>query len=440
MLRPFIPFLACTLLSACTALPGGTWPDGTAISGWFREPAAEAPELPARQYVVSDYGVAAGSHALQTEKLQRVIDLAAADGGGVIVIPEGTFFTGALFFRPGTHLLLKEGAVLKGSDDIADFPVIKTRLEGQTLDYFAALVNADQAGGFTISGQGTIDGSGLRYWRSFWLRRKVNPRCTNLDELRPRLVWISNSDNVRLSGVTLVNSPFWTTHFYKCRNLRLTGLHITSPAAPVKAPSTDAVDLDACENVLIRDCYIAVNDDAIALKGGKGPWADRDQDNGGNRNILIENCEFGFCHSVLTCGSESVHSRNVILRDCRVDGPIRLLTLKMRPDTPQMYEDIRVENVRGRVVFVLDIQPWTQFFDLKGHGDIPLSHAKNVTLRDCALRCAAFLNVKASDHCRLSGFLFENLELEAEKTETGSRMTDSSVWRNVDIRRPAASR
>ena len=93
---------------------------------------------------------------------------------------------------------------------------------------------------------------------------------------------------------------------------------------------------------------MSVNDDAIALKGGKGPLADRDSLNGMNSNIIIENCEFGFCHSTLTCGSESIHNRNVIMRNCYVNEATRLLWLKMRGDTPQKYEFITVENITGQ--------------------------------------------------------------------------------------------
>ena len=103
-----------------------------------------------------------------------------------------------------------------------------------------------------------------------------------MDELRPRLLHISHSNNVQISDVRLVNSPFWTTHIYKCDSVKLLDLHIFSPSSPVKAPSTDAIDIDACKNVLVKGCYMSVNDDAIALKGGKGPWADQNPDNGGN--------------------------------------------------------------------------------------------------------------------------------------------------------------
>ena len=92
-----------------------------------------------------------------------------------------------------------------------------------------------------------------------------------MDELRPRLLHISHSNNVQISDVRLVNSPFWTTHIYKCDSVKLLDLHIYSPSSPVKAPSTDAIDIDACKNVLVKGCYMSVNDDAIALKGGKDP-------------------------------------------------------------------------------------------------------------------------------------------------------------------------
>src|SRR5690606_21089309 len=122
--------------------------------------------------------------------------------------------------------------------------------------------------------------------------------------------------------------------------------------------------------------------DAIALKGGKGPQADQDDNNGGNYNIIIEDCDFGFCHSVLTCGSESIHNKNIILRRSTADNARRLLHLKMRPDTPQKYEYILMEDLTGNVGDFLFVQPWTQFFDLKGHKTMPMSYSDHITLRN----------------------------------------------------------
>lgn len=409
------------------------FPDGTLIPDWFRETEIVDINTLGKQYKITDYGVANDSTFVQTLKIQAVIDKAAREGGGVILIPKGTYLSGSLFFKPKTHLYLEEGAVLKGSDDISNFSIVDTRVEGQSLKYFAALVNADKVDGFTISGKGTINGNGLRYWKSFWLRRKVNPKCTNMDELRPRLVYISNSNDIQLSGVRLINSPFWTTHLYRCNNAKLLNLHIFAPAAPVKAPSSDAVDVDACNNVLIKNCYMSVNDDAVALKGGKGPWADKAPENGGNTNVIIEDCVYGFCHSGLTCGSESIYNRNIILRRCKISNAARLLWLKMRPDTPQHYEYILVEDITGDAKSLLVVKPWTQFFDLKGRKDIPLSYSNNVTMRNIKLECNTFFDVSASDQYQMKDFTFENLDITAKNTACDKSTISNFVWNNVKV-------
>ena len=150
------------------------FPDGTPIPEWFSKTSKVDVDTLGRKYVVTDYGVTRDSTVVQTERLQAVIDRAAQEGGGVVVIPEGTFLSGSLFFKPGTHLHVVEGGKLKGSDRIRDFKLVDTRMEGQSIKYFAALVNADGVDGFTITGHGTIDGNGYNYWEEFWIRREYN--------------------------------------------------------------------------------------------------------------------------------------------------------------------------------------------------------------------------------------------------------------------------
>lgn len=410
--------LWCLSWMAVSVFASEIFPDGTPIPEWFREHRVVSIKELGKQYCITNYGVQNDSTILQTERIQAVIDKAAQEGGGVICIPKGTFLSGSLFFRPRTHLYLEKGATLKGSDDISHFDVIDTRLEGQNLTYFAALVNVIGVDGFTLSGEGKINGNGLRFWKSFWLRRQVNPQCTNLEELRPRLVYIADSKDVQLSGVRLENSPFWTTHLYRCENVKLLNLSIFAPHSPVKAPSSDAIDIDVCKNVLVKGCYMSVNDDAIALKGGKGPWADQDKvNNGSNLNIIIEDCIWGFCHSALTCGSESIHNRNILVRRCRVEHAQRLLWLKMRPDTPQNYEYIQLEDITGSAINFLFAQPWTQFFDLKDRKDVPYSYSSHVTMRNIQLDCDVLFAVKKDEtQYKLSDFLFENLKITARKS------------------------
>lgn len=409
----FLSLFFFTTSFAQKTQPRDLWPDGTPVDAWFHDTARVDIASLGRQYVITDYGVSTDSTLLQTEAIQSVIDRAAREGGGVVVIPRGTFLSGSLFFRQGTHLHLTEGAVLKGIDAIKYYPLVRTRIEGQTIDYFAALVNADGIDGFTITGTGTVNGNGLRFWEEFWIRRRFNPQCTNLEALRPRLVYISNCRNVQVQDVHLINSAFWTTHLYCCERVKYIGCTIYAPHTPedAKAPSSDAIDLDVCHDVLVHGCHISVNDDAVVLKGGKGTWADQDPNNGPNERIIVQQCQYGFVHGCLTLGSESIYDRNVILRDCRVDEAQRVLWLKMRTDTPQHYEYITVENITGSCGSFLFIHPWTQFYKADDRPDMPLSQCNNITLRGIHMNCGQLLNVRTSDKYILKDFTLDGKAL-----------------------------
>ena len=404
------------LLLATMGAEADNWPDGSRMDDWFLQSGKVDVAQLGRQYVITDYGVSTDSTLVQTTLIQHVIDLCADKGGGVVVIPEGTFLSGALFFPQGTHLHVI--GRLKGSDRIADFPVMLTRIEGETCKYFPALVNAYEVDGFTITGHGTIDGNGLRYWQDFWLRRQWNPACTNKDSQRPRLTYIANSKHVTIQDVHLVNSPFWTNHVYKSHHIRFIDCYIYAPTEGVweqdaakGAPSSDAIDIDACTDVVVRGCYMHVNDDAVVLKGGKGTWADMDATNGDNQRILIEECTYGRVHGCLTLGSESLHNRNIILRRCKTTNADRVLWLKMRPDTPQHYEYITVEDITGHCGRFLFVHPWTQFYKPEKRDDMPLSQCNHIVMRNIQVETPVMLDVEPSDKYKLTDFWLEGQQV-----------------------------
>ena len=427
----------CFLLGAVEyyrlLFPHELWPDGTSMSPWFQNVEKVDVNSLGKRYVVTDYGVSTDSTVVQTAALQAVIDRAAGEGGGVIVIPQGTFLSGALFFRPGTHLFLEEGGTLKGSEHIADFPLLTTRIEGQTCRYFAALVNADGLDGFTLAGKGTIDGNGFHYWEEFWLRRQWNPQCTNKDEQRPRLVYISNCHNVTVQDVRLINSPFWTNHLYNSDHVRYLDCYIYSPTEGLKAPSSDAIDIDVCHEVLIDGCYMSVNDDAVAIKGGKGTWADQAPENGPNFHILIQNCRYGVVHGCLTLGSESLHDRNIVLRNIEVENASRVLWLKMRPDTPQHYEYVTVDNINGKTGSFLVVRPWTQFFQPEERADMPLSQCNNIVMTNIRMDCRNFFDVGTSDKYRLLNFTFRHIQVKDEQKAFDPTLLENTVVDDVVI-------
>ena len=414
----FVLLVSCSLLAApVTITKKGTqqrFPDGTVIEPWFLDATAPVLSDLGTAYRLDDYGIISSPYQVQTEAIQQLIDRAAADGGGVIVVPEGIYKSGALHFRQGVNLYLSRGAVLLGSEDIYDFPIQMTRIEGEWCKYFPALINVESTDGFTLCGEGTVDGNGSTYWRNFRLRRQWNPKCTNKDEQRPRLLYAEFSKNITISGVTLQNSPFWTSHFYKCDHVKILNVRYFSPNHPIASASTDGIDLDATCNVLIKGCSITVNDDAICLKGGKYPDAPELEANGPCENILVEETSW---NSSITCGSECLGARNLLVRNCTVNGSSHLLQLKMRPDTPQHYQYITYENVNGYTRDVLRVASWRQFFDLKGRTGMPRSYADHVTFRNCNLEANRFTNVVAMpEEYDLTDFTFSNLTVTSPDT------------------------
>ena len=388
-------------------------------------------QLQAQEFNIIEFGVKVDSNLIQTKAIQKVIDRAAAKGGGSIVIPKGTFLSGALFFKKKTRLVLQEGAVLKGSDEIKNYPFIPSRMEGKSLKYFAALVNAYQVNNFSITGPGTINGNGLKFWKTFWSHRdslrKMGKESTNLEVSRPRLILIWGSNEVKIKNVKLRNAGFWTTHFYKCNNILVEDTDIRSPFQPVPAPSTDGIDLDVCKNVVIRNCYISVNDDAIAIKGGKGPAAHQLPENGTVEDVLIENCTFGNAHAVLTLGSECVHANRITLRNCVMENNCPILNLKMRGDTFQIYENITIDQITGKCGSVVSLNPWKQFFDLAGSTEQPFGTIRNIKMSNIKVESNKFGEMNGNPLDQLSDFTFQNLQITTKNPMLKTKYDDIKV-------------
>lgn len=415
----------------------------------------------AADFRITDFGAVPDGKTLNTTAIQKTID-AAAEKGGVVVIPKGAFLSGSIFLKPGVELHVEKDAVLLGSMDINDYPKQETRIEGHFEPWRMALVNARNMEKVRISGEGKLDGNGITYWAKFWQRRRENPRCTNLEVERPRLMFIDRCTDVRIEGISLTYSGFWNLHLYRCSDVLLQGLTITAPTRhtnhrnymtkeilkgmaadekirnqPVKdnilGPSTDGIDIDSSRKVTVRGCYISVNDDNIALKGSKGPLADKDADSPPVEDILVEDCEVGDGNGLITCGSEATLVRNVTVRNCRIRGDATMLTLKLRPDTPQHYENILFENISldgsGRV---LNVAPWTQFFDLKGHQP-PKRRVNGITLRGIRGSFGSFGTLSGNKGDVLEDFTFEDIDLELANKEFAPGKVANLKAKNVKL-------
>jgi polygalacturonase len=342
--------------------------------------AAKAFAASTRELLITKTGAVADNATINTKAIQTAINQLAAQGGGTLVVPRGTFIAGALFFKPKVNLRLTEGAVLKCSTDLANFPPQRTRIEGHFLEHFTpAFINAAHCDGFQLTGEGTLDGDGMQVWEAFWAGRAKDKNFANTALPRARLALIENSKDIRIEGITFKDAQFWNCHLYNNDGVLIRNVSFHVPDDYKQAPSTDGIDIDSSRDVTIDGCHFSITDDCIACKGSKGPHALEDKDSPAVERIRVRNCTFKRGGGVLTCGSEATIVRDVIAEDCTITGPVRIATLKLRPDTPQHYENITFRNITstGPSSGIINMAPWTQYFDLQGMTP-PKSIVKNI--------------------------------------------------------------
>jgi alpha-L-rhamnosidase len=395
------------------------------------EKAAVPTSQPAdKKFLVTDFGAVSDGSTLNTKRIQAAIDHAASNGGGTVVVPAGTFLSGALFLKPGVNLHLEKDAVIKGTTDRKDYPKAMTRIEGHFEPWLPALVNAEKCDHLRITGDGTLDGSGEPFWTEFRQRIAADRKTKNLDVERPRLIFIRDSRDVQLRNIHLKDSGFWNLHLYRCRDVLVEGLDIK--AGPT-SPSTDGVDVDSSQNVEIRGCTFSVNDDCIALKGSKGPLALEDKDSPPVEHIRISDCTVTHGESIVTCGSEATIVRDVTVENCRTSGLTKrgfaVLRLKLRPDTPQSYEDLHIRDITlDGTGSVISIAPWTQYFDLQGHAP-PTESVRNVTISGVKGSCTSLGTMRGN-----KGNVIENVTLENIDIKTTSPKPNFSEVKNLVVK------
>jgi polygalacturonase len=316
-----------------------------------------------RTFDAADFGAVGDGESINTRPIQAAIDAAAGAGGGTVVLKPGVYMSGSLFVKSNVTLLIGRGATLKGLRDLAAYPMVRTRVAGIEMDWPAGLLNIYQQKNAKITGEGLVDGDGKVFWDSYWaLRREYDPKdlrwAADYDCRRPRLIHVYDADAVEVSGLNLARSGFWTVHVCYSRDVKVSDLIIRNNLGG-RGPSTDGIDIDSSERVLVERCDLSVNDDAICIKAG------RDWD--GLR--VARPC------------------RQVKIRDCIVRDALAGMTFGS--ETSGGFEDIEVSGLRIEYPVPLGI------FFKSGHtrgGVINNIALKNIHLQDVATLFRVNLN------------------------------------------------
>ena len=239
--------LLCSALAVTPAVAQATFALGSdGLPSWVKEAGARREPTRGAIFSVNDYGASGNGLANCTAAIQKAIDACATAGGGIVRFEPGSYVTGAIFLKSNVNLVIDKMVTLLGSQEDQDYPSIPTRVAGIEMPWPAALINVNDQKNVKISGGGTIDGRGQKWWTKYWKLRldDYEPRglrwAADYDAERVRLMVIWQSSDVTVENLSLKRSG-WTLQVVYSDRVTIDGAIITDN----KGPSTDGVDVDS---------------------------------------------------------------------------------------------------------------------------------------------------------------------------------------------------
>ncbi|MBQ2630196.1 MAG: glycosyl hydrolase 115 family protein [Kiritimatiellae bacterium] len=376
--------------------------------------------------------VALGAMNLQAISIQEEIDVAAAKGGGLVVVPSGEHFSdGPIRLKSNVELHLEEGATIVFSDDPAKYlPAVPTSWEGVECLNYSPLVYAYGCTNVAITGNGTF-APRMKFWRKWFARdaghraatRKLYDWCsfnaplgerdlTKLPEsnVRPHLIQFNRCKDVRLDGFRIRESPFWTIHLFLCDGVVARGLDVYA-----HGHNNDGIDIEMTRNVLVENCRFDQGDDAIVIKSGRNQDAWRLATP--SENIEIRNCTVVNGHVLLGIGSEmSGGVRNVYMHDCTLESEaFRLFYVKTNERRGGFVENIRMEGVKAKNVsfgvMSVETDVMYQWKDFPTH-EVRVTPIRNLSMKDVTVEEAERLvDLRGDARDPIDGVTLENVRV-----------------------------
>ncbi|MGQ9561813.1 MAG: glycoside hydrolase family 28 protein [Candidatus Oleimicrobiaceae bacterium] len=329
------------------------------------------PSFAARDFEVTAFGAVGDGKTDCTEAFRRAIEACHQAGGGRVVVPEGSYLTGAIHLKSNVNLhLAKQATLLFSRDPRKYLPPVYTRFEGVECMNYSPFIYAYQQENVAITGEGTLDGQAdtTLWWpwtgnpRHGWTPGRPEhsadrERLFRIAEegvpiearvfgeghyLRPNFVQFYRCKNVLVEGLTILRSPMWVIHPVLCQNVTVRGVKVIS-----RGPNNDGCNPESSRDVLIADCYFDTGDDCVAIKSGRN--ADGRRVGAASENILVRNCTMRDGHGGVVIGSEtSGGCRNVFVEDCIMDSPNldRALRIKTNSLRGGLIENVFMRNVQ----------------------------------------------------------------------------------------------
>ena len=369
----------------------------------------QEPTFPDKVYKITDFGAVGDSVTMNTTAINAAIDKCSSEGGGKVLVSNGSFLTGPIHMKSNVDLQIDSTATLLFSTNPSDYlPLVYTRWEGIDCYNYSPLIYAEGQTNFAITGKGTLNGQGSTEhwwpWKSNVSGGYVKGTPSQLDAnnrplldkynneqvpveqrqmgeghyLRPQFINFVHCKNFKIEDITLINSPFWVMHPLLSENIIVRNVTVNS-----MGPNNDGCDPESCSNVLIENCTFNTGDDCIALKSGRNE--DGRKANAPIENVIVRNCHMKNGHGGVAIGSEiSGGVKNIFVEDCRMNSPEldRAIRIKTNSKRGGVTDGIFVRNVTVGVVNIAVVSINCSYsIDTEGVGNY-LPMVKNVNVSD----------------------------------------------------------
>ncbi|HEX4749128.1 MAG TPA: glycoside hydrolase family 28 protein [Bryobacteraceae bacterium] len=420
----------------------------------------KAPVFANRDFDITKYGAKSDGRTKCTDAIRSAIHACHAEGGGRVVVPQGTFFTGAVHLESNVNLYVSEGATLLFSTDPRDYlPLVYTRFESTECMNYSPLIYAFEKENVGLSGPGTLDGQAdATHWWDWTKKARAgktrddkqsgpNDVQTLVEEmgnkdvpvkerlfglghyLRPNFIQPYRCKNVLLEGFTVKRSPMWELNPTLCQNVTVRGVNIDCP----NGPNNDGCDPDACADVLIEKCTFSTGDDCIALKSGRN----RDGRRVGvpTSNVIIQDCVMKDGHGGVSIGSEvSGGMKNIWVRRCEMSSPHLQRALRIKTNS---YRGGDIENIwftNVNVGQVADDVVQVTFYYEEGPGGPFKPTVKNIFVADVVCDKSQYgLNLQGYPDDPISGVTLSNCTFNNASKENNFQNVEGVKVSNVKV-------
>ncbi|QJC35284.1 glycoside hydrolase family 28 protein [Enterobacteriaceae endosymbiont of Donacia proxima] len=364
--------------------------------------------------------------------INNAINDCNGNGGGIVIIPNGEFYTGPIILKSNVNLHLQNDTILKFYTDPNKYYNVFTRWEGTECINYISLIYAYNQKNIAITGNGILDGQANFYnWWSWkndvngnHLQNNDVKMLKNMNKnnipiknrifginhfLRPNFIQLYLCKNILISDIHIINSPMWEIHPVLSQNIIIQNIKINS-----LGPNNDGCDPESCNNVLIKNNIFYTGDDCIAIKSGTNN--DGRKINIPSQNIIIKKCQMYNGHGAITLGSEcSGKIKNIFIENCSINNTIEsFFKIKNNAERGGVINNIYIKNINSKFIqnYFLNIN---YLYDEKDKGNfIPI--VKNIFISDINVEhCLQIFNINTFkksivDNIFLKNCIFKGLK------------------------------